>query len=240
MTHDAVRPTHDEYVAINSANMIIAIDGPAGAGKSTIAKRVAKALGFLYIDTGAMYRALTFKSLEEKAPPFDQEAVIQLARKTTIDLRSTPNGSIQVLLDGKDVSSDIRLPRVSAHVSDVAKIKEVREIMIAKQQHLGRQPNSVMDGRDIGTVVFPQAEFKFYLDASITERARRRHEELTGMGQEVSLSAVEKDLSNRDHIDSTRVFAPLKRADDALYIDTTAMSIEEVTQTLLQVIHKHD
>ena len=220
--------------------MIIAIDGPAGAGKSTIAKHVAKALGFLYIDTGAMYRALTFKSLETGAPPFDPEMVIQLARKTTIDLRSQSDGSIQVLLDGKDVSGDIRLPRVSAHVSDVAKIKEVREIMIAKQQYLGRQANSVMDGRDIGTVVFPDAQYKFYLDASLAERARRRHAELTGMGQVVSREAVESDLSNRDHIDSTRSFAPLKRADDATYIDTTAMAIEEVAQALLKVIQHHD
>lgn len=213
--------------------MIIAIDGPAGAGKSTIAKIIAQKLGFLYIDTGAMYRALTLKALEEGVDIRNTDAIINLARKTGIDLINNPDGSLKVILDSKDVSREIREPRITKHVSDIAKIKEVRDVMLALQRNLGNRGNSILDGRDIGTVVFPNAEKKFYLDAYLGERANRRHKELNGLGQKVSLCSVEADLQNRDTIDSTREVAPLRKADDAVYIDTTNLNINQVVEKVL-------
>ncbi|MBI4982080.1 MAG: (d)CMP kinase [Candidatus Omnitrophica bacterium] len=213
--------------------MNIAIDGPAGAGTSTIAKIIAQKLGFLYIDTGAMYRALTFKVLEEGVDIRNTVEIINLARKTSIDLINNPDGSLKVMLDSKDVSREIREPRITKHVSDIAKIKEVRDVMLTLQRNLGNRGNSILDGRDIGTVVFPNAEKKFYLDAYLGERANRRHKELHGLGQKVSLCSVEADLQNRDTIDSTREVAPLKKADDAVYIDTTNLNIEQVAEKVL-------
>ena len=219
--------------------MIIAIDGPAGAGKSTIAKLLAKQLGFLYIDTGAMYRALTLKAIEEKIDAKDTKRLIQLTQNTNIDLKNSADGGLKVMLDGKDVSALIREPRITKLVSDVAKIKEVRQIMLKLQRKLGQEGDSILDGRDIGTVVFPDADKKFYLDASPQERVRRRHQELNELGQKVSCEDVHKDIQNRDTIDSTREFAPLKKADDAVYIDTTNMPIEEVVKELFSRIQNH-
>lgn len=217
--------------------MIIAIDGPAGAGKSTIAKLVAQKLGFLYIDTGAMYRALTLKAIEQKIEVSDTVCLLEMARTTAIDLLHNPDGSLQVLLDGRDVSSAIRQPRITRLVSDIAKIKEIREVLVSLQRKLGRQQGSVMDGRDIGTVVFPHAEHKFFLDAKVEERAKRRFEELEKAGLQVTLQDVEADVRNRDTIDSTRECGPLKKADDAICIDTTLMSIDEVVNKVLSYIH---
>ena len=208
--------------------MIIAIDGPAGAGKSTIAKSVARKLKFLYIDTGAMYRALTLKALEHKVNPDDLSAITELAAATRINLTNNPDGSLKVLLDETDVSKEIRHPRITRFVSDIAKIKEVRQQMLVVQRRLGRAADSVLDGRDIGTVVFPDADKKFYLDADFQERVERRFKELRESGQEISIEDVSADLANRDKIDSTREFAPLKKAADAIYIDTTDMSIDQV------------
>ncbi len=215
--------------------MIIAIDGPAGAGKSTVAKILAEKLGFLYIDTGAMYRALTLKLLDGQSDLKETQKVISIAQKTTIELNNQ-EGVLKVFLDGRDVSREIREPRVSACVSDVAKIKEVREIMCALQRRLGKQHDSVMDGRDIGTVVFPDADRKFYVDAQFEERVNRRYKELKGNNQGVEWKAVEADLRNRDTIDSTRECAPLRQASDALYIDTTGLSIEQVVEVLAKHI----
>ncbi len=220
----------------DSRNMIIAIDGPAGAGKSTIAKKVARHLGFLYIDTGAMYRALTLKASRLQIDPADIERMIETARKTKIDLRNNRDGSLEVLLDGEDVTRDIRQPVITKRVSDIAKIKEVRQIMVEAQRRLGLVRDSVLDGRDIGTVVFPNAEKKFYLDADLGERAGRRHKELLAAGQQLSPEDVRKDMLSRDTIDSTREYAPLRRADDAVYIDTTRMSIEEVVERVLKEV----
>ncbi len=220
--------------------MIIAIDGPAGAGKSTVAKILAKKLGFLYIDTGAMYRTLTLKTLEDKINPSDNDLIVKLARQTSIDLSNNPDGSIKMLLDGRDVSSPIREPRITKLVSDISKIKGVREVMLGLQRKLGKEKNSVLDGRDIGTVVFPDADKKFYIDANPQERVKRRHKELIGLGQNISLEDVEANLTNRDKIDSTREFAPLKKADDAIYVDTTSMSIKEVVNALLRYIGTQD
>ena len=216
--------------------MIIAIDGPAGAGKSTVAKILAHKLGFLYIDTGAMYRALTLKAIAQKIDAPDTERLIQIAKATNIDLSNNPDGTLKISLDGQDVTQLIRQTRITRLVSDVAKIKEVREVMLGLQRRLGKQKNSVLDGRDIGTVVFPDADKKFYVDANFKERARRRYKELKELGQKVTPEEIEADLRNRDTIDSTREFAPLKKAEDAIYIDTTDMTIEEVVNTLLKNI----
>jgi len=216
--------------------MIIAIDGPAGAGKSTVARILAQKLGFLYVDTGAMYRALTLKVLEEKIDIKDTPKIIEVASGTNIDLINNQDRSLKVLLDERDVSSQIRQPAITKFVSDIAKIKGVREVMLKLQRRFGERGNCVLDGRDIGTVVFPDAHKKFYIDADFKERVRRRHKELNDLGQNVTLSDVESDLRNRDTIDSTRNIAPLKKADDAVYIDTTNMSVEEVINRVLSYI----
>ncbi|MDD4900137.1 MAG: (d)CMP kinase [Candidatus Omnitrophica bacterium] len=217
--------------------MIIAIDGPAGAGKSTIAKRVAKNKGFLYIDTGAMYRALTLKIIEAGIETDNLPGIIKIAQSTSIDLSTNKDGSIMVLLDGRDVSKEIREPRITALVSDISKIKEVRAVMLKLQRQFGKENSCVLDGRDIGTVVFPEAERKFYLDADINERVKRRHKEMVEAGQKVTLEGVNADLTNRDRIDSTREVAPLKKAEDAIYIDTTPMTIEQVVEKVLSYIN---
>lgn len=220
--------------------MIIAVDGPAGAGKSTVARMIAQKLGFLYIDTGAMYRALTLKAIEQGIKADDTAKLKEMTSKSAIDLVNNPDGSLKIYLDGRDVTLAIRQPRITRLVSDIAKIKEVREVMLVLQRKLGRSKDSVLDGRDIGTVVFPDAGRKFYIDAQFRERVRRRHKELEGMGQEISEEEVSLDLANRDAIDSTRAFAPLKKADDAIYIDTTGMSIAQVVDEVLKNIPAHE
>jgi len=217
--------------------MIIAIDGPAGAGKSTVAKILAKKLNFLYIDTGSMYRALTLKAIEQVIDIKDTTRLIQMARTSRLDLMNNPDGSMKVILDGNDVSLSIREPRITRLVSDLAKIKEIREMMLGLQRKLGQQRDSVLDGRDIGTVVFPDADKKFYIDADFKERVTRRYKELKDLGQDVTPEAIEADLKNRDTKDSTREFAPLKKADDAVYIDTTDSTIEEVVEKVKSYIN---
>ncbi|OGX18781.1 MAG: cytidylate kinase, partial [Omnitrophica WOR_2 bacterium RBG_13_44_8b] len=193
-------------------------------------------LGFLYIDTGALYRALTLKVLEKKTDLKDINAIIDIARNTGIDLINNPDGTLAVLLDGKDVSLAIRQPRITRYVSDIAKIRQVREVMLGLQRDVGSRGNCVLDGRDIGTVVFPDADKKFYLDADFKVRVERRRKELNSLGQNVTFQDVETDLGNRDTIDSTREVAPLRKASDAVYIDTTDLSIDEVVKKLLSYI----
>jgi CMP/dCMP kinase len=217
--------------------MIIAIDGPAGAGKSTVAKIVAKRLNYLYLDTGAMYRALTLKVLRKGISADDIQAVVNLASSSVIDLINNSDGSLAVILDAEDVSLAIRKPEITKLVSDIAKIKEVRQVMLYLQRELGKRGDVVLDGRDIGTVVFPEAEKKFYLDADLNERSIRRYKELNELGENIKLEAVCQDLSNRDKIDAGRECAPLKQAEDAVYIDTTKLTIEEVTKKILFYIN---
>ena len=217
--------------------MIIAIDGPAGAGKSTVAKQIARRLAFLYIDTGAMYRALTLKALDTNIDLSNPALLVDMTTNTDLYLDNDEKGNIRVLMDQKDVTREIRQPRITKFVSDLAKIKEVRQVMLGIQRRIGEEKKDVvLDGRDIGTVVFPQADKKFYIDAEFNERVQRRYKELKDLGQNVTLKDIEDDLRNRDTIDSTREVAPLKKADDAFYIDTTNMTIAEVVGTVLKTI----
>ena len=219
-----------------TGRLIIAVDGPAGSGKSTVSKLIAERLGILYIDTGAMYRALTLKALEAKCDLSDEEALTRIASGAKISFTGKPKA--RVILDGTDVTEAIRTPELTNKVKYIAKVPGVREKMVAEQRAIGSTQDSILDGRDIGTVVFPDASYKFYLDASVRERALRRHKELLGKGQAVSLADVEKDVVVRDESDFKRAVGPLKAADDALRIDTTSLSIEEVAGKILSIIDR--
>lgn len=211
--------------------MIIAVDGPAGAGKSTISKLIAKKLNINYIDTGAMYRAVTYKCLSEGIDVKNEEAVIEVAKRTDIDFRDN-----NIYLDSKVVNEEIRTREVSANVSDVAKIKEVRYLMVDVQREIGTRNDVILDGRDIGSYVFPNADYKFFLVATPEERGRRRYKELCEKGFEGTLEEIIKDIEKRDEIDSNREFAPLKKADDAIEIDTTGLGIDEVVEAVVSKI----
>lgn len=214
--------------------MIIAIDGPAASGKSTVACGVAKKLGFDYLDTGAMYRALTWKVLKEKVDISSERAVASLARSTAIEFER--NGDIdhkRVFVDGKDVFKEIRSPKVSAAVSAVSKIPAVRRVMVKEQRSFAKNKNVVVEGRDTASVVFPEAEVKIYLTASPRERARRRYEELLEKGHRVSIKALEREIVARDQIDSTRGSSPLYRTPDAHLVDTTGRRVEEVVEEII-------
>lgn len=217
---------------------VIAIDGPAGSGKSTVAKKVAKNLGYLYIDTGAMYRALTLKAVKEDVDVYDEDTLINLSRD--LDIRLENEGeNLKVFLDGKDVSEEIRTLAISQKVKFIAKVKGVRQNMVNLQRRLAKTTSgSVLEGRDIGTVVFPEARYKFYLNASFEERTKRRFKEFESKGTSVSWDDVEKDVKERDFTDETRTVAPLKKAQDAIYIDTTSMTVDEVVSTIIDRIKK--
>ena len=218
-------------------SIIVAIDGPAGSGKSTITKIVAEKLKLLYIDTGAMYRAITLAVIQHNLKTSDTVSVIKLAKNSTIGLKRIKGGSLQVILNNKDVTEDIRTQDVNARVSDIAKIGEIRKIMVSQQRQLGKNGGVVLEGRDIGTVVFPDAKFKFFLDATVSERAKRRFLEVKDK-YNVTYEEIEQSVKNRDKIDSERDIGPLKKADDAISIDTTNMKIEEVVNTILNYISK--
>ena len=209
----------------------IAIDGPAGSGKSTIAKALAKELEIDYIDTGAMYRAFGYKIRENGIDMHNPAELRALLDSTDIDF---DHG--KTLLDGEDVSGLIRTPEVSMLASDCSAIAEVRQKLVKLQQAMGETKSVVMDGRDIGTVVFPNAQYKFFLTASSEERARRRFAELTAKGEKTTFEEVLEDMVKRDTQDTTRKVTPLRKADDALEVDTTSMNIEQVTDFILSRI----
>lgn len=214
-------------------NMVVVIDGPAGAGKSTVAKMVAKKLGFAFMDTGAMYRALTVKALRAQLDLEDEAALIKLAEVTHIDLINEMGQPLKVVLDGEDVSEAIRSTDVTNNTFYIARAPGVRHVMLEWQRRMGRRQSMVGDGRDLGTVVFPDAAFKFYLDADFDIRCQRRIDELKAKGQKVDEQTLRQDLAERDHKDFTRKAGPLKKADDAIIIDSTSMSIEMVVDLIV-------
>lgn len=209
----------------------VAIDGPSGAGKSTIAKAVAKKLGIDYVDTGAMYRAVGYKASSLAVSPDDSEAIRKLLDDTDIDF---VNGDI--VLDGTVVNDKIRTPEISRAASIYSAIPEVREKLVEIQRGMGARKSVIMDGRDIGTNVFKDAEYKIFLTASARERAERRFEELAAKGQNVSFDKVLQDIEKRDHDDMTRALNPLRKAEDAVEVDTTGLSIDEVIERVLKEI----
>lgn len=212
----------------------IAIDGPAGAGKSTVAKIVAQRLNYIYIDTGAMYRAIAWAALERRVNPADQAAIANLTRSLRIELRYD-NGQLQIAVDGCDVTEAIREPRVSRLVSEIAQIAAVRAAMLDLQRDMAKNGGVVMDGRDIGTHVLPDAAIKIFLTASIEERARRRWLELQEKGFDTKLEHLQQEIAQRDKMDSERALAPLRQATDAELIDTSGMTIAQVADAIIKI-----
>jgi len=218
--------------------VIITIDGPAGAGKSTVAKELARRLGFAYLDTGAMYRALTLKAMRQNVNLKEESQLIVLARKTSIDIGMDDKRALKVLLDGIDVTEAIRSLQVTNNTAYIAKVPGVRAVMVKRQRQIAQERNVVVEGRDIGTVVFPKATKKFYLDADFNERTQRRRDELKSKGEDVDEALLKRELKERDTKDITRPIGPLKKADDAILIDTTRMTIEEVVARIIKIIKR--
>ena len=218
------------------AHKSIAIDGPSGAGKSTLARQIAKELGFLYVDTGAIYRTLALAALRKGVAPSDSAGVLAVLQAITIDLRHGADGLQHMYLDGEDVTDHIRTPEVSAGASGVSAIPDVRAFLMDMQRSLAASRDVVMDGRDIGTVVLPQADLKIFLTASAEDRAQRRYEELLTRGTQVDYDTVLRDIKERYQRDSSRAAAPLRQAEDAVAVDTTGNSLEESFDLLLKII----
>ncbi len=215
--------------------LVIAIDGPSGAGKSTAGRVLAERLGYTFLDTGAMYRALALKALRGRVRLDDEGALGDLARHSLIELTEGGRG---VRLDGSDVSAAIRTRDVSAAASRVSAHPQVRRQMVARQQEMGRRGGVVLDGRDIGTAVFPDADVKFYVDADPRRRAVRRQEELAAAGTIADLDAIEQEIRDRDHADTTRPDSPLTRASDAILIDSSDVGVEDVVERMLAIIRE--
>jgi len=222
-------------VSKNNPPSIIAIDGPAASGKSTIGKRLADALDFLFFDTGVMYRAVTWLALQHKLEMSDETAITHLAESIPIDVRpsSIADGrACDVLVEGQDITWNTRLPEVDANVSVVSAYPGVRRALSAQQRRIGQRGRVVMVGRDIGTVVLPEADLKIYLDASAEERARRRYDEIIARGESADHNEILAKVIDRDRIDSTRDVAPLKAADDAIVVDSNNLNADEVFQQI--------
>ena len=222
---------------IQNDKLIIAIDGPASSGKSTTAKELAKRLEYVYLDTGAMYRACGLQAFRKKISLENTHALAKMMQEIKVEIKySLPNNI--VLLDGQDVSDAIREPQVGKMASDISAISLVRKGMTALQRKLGKDKGIVMDGRDIGTVVFPDADFKFFMVADLDTRAQRRYFEEKAKGSEKTFEEVKTELAQRDYNDSHRDIAPLKKANDAIIIDSTSLSIQEQVDKILNIIRK--
>lgn len=222
---------------MSMSNFIIAIDGFSSCGKSTLAKALAKELEFVFIDSGAMYRAVTLYFIRERVDLKNEQAVLQALENIHIDL--VPNGqTVQILLNEEDVSEEIRLMYVSDSVSEVSAVKAVRQAMVAQQQKLGGRRNIVMDGRDIGTTVFPNADLKIFMTASPSVRAERRFAELMAKGETATMEEVRDNLAHRDHIDSTRQESPLRQAKDAIVLDNSNITQEEQLKIVIDAYNQ--
>ena len=212
----------------------IAIDGPAAAGKSTIAKKTAELLGYTYVDTGAMYRAITYKALQQNIDLLDEDKLTTLLKETLIELKPSPEGQL-VFLDQVAVTDEIRSKEVTSSVSAVAAHATLREEMVQRQMQMGKNGSIVMDGRDIGTHVLKDAELKIFMSASVEERANRRYLENQNRGIETNLEELKQEIALRDKLDSERQASPLIQADDAIYIDTTFLTVDEVSKKIMQL-----
>ena len=216
-------------------SFVVAIDGPAGTGKGTVTKIVAEKLNLIYIDTGAMYRAVTLKALKNNIMPDEIQKIEEILKYISITL-NRQDGKQQVLLDGKDVTEEIRTTQVDNYVAKFAVVKQVRDKMTPLQREMKSQGNIIMEGRDIGTTVFPDAEVKIYLDATVEERANRRYKQNVEKGIECSYEEILEGIKERHVLETTRRIAPLRQADDAVYLDSTELSIDEVVEKIISII----
>jgi cytidylate kinase len=215
--------------------LTIAMDGPAGSGKSTIAQRLAKKLDYLYLNSGSMYRAVTLLSLGEEGASTDVSMLTKLAKSCRIDF--SDNGKI-TLLNGEDVSDVLRTPEIDRAIVDIAQVPEVRHEMVKQQRRIGENGGIIVEGRDVTTVVFPDADLKFYINASVEERAKRRYAEQTAQGIETTLKQVEKEIRDRDQMDESREHSPLRAAKDAIVVDTTSMTINQAVDFVLNRVEE--
>lgn len=228
MTSDASR---------SGKNIVIAIDGPAGAGKTTTAREVARRLGFVHLDTGAMYRAIALQVIRRKGDLRDSEEIVRIASSTDLSIRFV-NGQQRVFLGDEDVTDEVRSPEVTAAVTPVCEIPGVRRLLVELQRQLGAQAHVVVEGRDIGTVVFPNADLKIYLTATLEERARRRLRDFSKTGKRLRYEDVAADLRKRDQRDAERADSPLKKADDAIEIDTTGLTLKEQVDKIIALYRR--